>query len=164
MVHIVECLERLLQLLERTGDHKLFKGFKVSVLSHSHALEPVVVEHRDVLQRWTCWKFEVMGMEGSQPASTCGQLGEAVCPSEAGGEVLGDPRALGCCFQSCQVICVSRLEFLTALLQKRCTALSVLPFSLRRQEAVSSRVVSLEAFTSTKTVVLCRAQCLAHEQ
>ncbi|XP_068864233.1 orofacial cleft 1 candidate gene 1 protein homolog isoform X2 [Aphelocoma coerulescens] len=61
MVHIVDCLERLLQLLERTGGHKLFKVFKVSVLSHSHALEPVVMEHRDVLQRWTCWKFEVMG-------------------------------------------------------------------------------------------------------
>lgn len=60
MVHIVDCLERLLQLLERTGDHKLFKAFKVSVLSHSHALECVVVEHRNVLQRWTCWKFEVM--------------------------------------------------------------------------------------------------------
>lgn len=63
-------------------------------------------------------------------------------------------------FQSCPVMCASRPEFLTALLQNRCIVLSVLPFPLRRQEA--SRVVSLAAFTSTKTMVSlprCKALC-----
>ena len=46
-----------------------------------------------------------------------------------------------------------RPEFLTALLQKRCTALPVLPFSMGKQEAFAFRVVSPAAFTSTKIVI-----------
>lgn len=33
----------------------------------------------------------LIGVEGSQPASTCGRLGEAVCPSDTGGEVARGP-------------------------------------------------------------------------
>ena len=61
-VCVIVCLGGLLQLLEWTGVHKLFgalKSLRGSFVSQSCASKNAVVQRGDVLQRLSCWSFEV---------------------------------------------------------------------------------------------------------